>query len=74
MDFVAPEEVAVAVKQAVGSSYGISRKDAGPAALRLLGFGRMSKAASGKVEQAIDMLLAEGRLVEKNNELTLKNS
>lgn len=71
VDFVAPEEVGVAVERAVGNSYGISRNNAGPAALRLLGFSRTSRAASNKVKQAIEMLLAEGKVVEKDNELTL---
>jgi hypothetical protein len=74
LDFVASEEVAVAVERAVGNSYGIARQDAGPAALRLLGFGRTSRAASSKVEQAIEMLLANGRLIAKDDELILANS
>jgi len=69
LEFVAPEELATAVERAVTSSYGIGRKDVAPAALRLLGFGRVTKAAEEKMERAIDLAVSQGKVTKRGDQL-----
>lgn len=69
LELVAPEELTAAVERTVANSYGIGREDAAPAALRLLGFGRVTKAAEGKMEQAIEAAVSQGKVTLRGDQL-----
>ncbi len=74
LEFVATEELAAAVERVVADSYGIERGQVGAAALRLLGFGRTTRAGEEKAERAIQMLLSEGRVAQKGEQLIVEQA
>ncbi|RZK46874.1 MAG: DUF3320 domain-containing protein, partial [Hymenobacter sp.] len=69
--FVAPEEIAAAVRAVVRSSFTLPRKATPLPAARLLGFVRPSEEQRQLFVAAVDKLLAEGALTEKGGVLII---
>ena len=71
IELVAPEELAVAVLQAVAASYGIDRKDVPVAAARLLGFARVTTEMRSTFEPVVRRMITEGKLVQQGDQVVI---
>ena len=71
IEYVAPEEIAEAVKLAVDHSKGINYTDLPSEALGFLGFKRVSKAMRGHVNSIAADLARSGALLDRNGHLTI---
>ncbi len=71
IEWIAPEEIAEAIKMTVDRSYGIDKADAAPEAGRILGFRRMSKGTRAKIDSVIADLVGKGTLHDDAGHLTL---
>ena len=71
LELVAPEEMALAVERVVAGSYGINRQDVPGAALRLLGFARVTQDMRTRVDSVVDDMIQDGRLVEQGDNLVV---
>ena len=69
LELVAPEELALAVERVVAGSYGIHRHEAPGAAVRLLGFARLTQEMRTRVESVIGEMIQDGRLLEQGDNL-----
>ena len=69
LELVAPEELALAVERVVAGSYGIHRHEAPGAAVRLLGFARLTQEMRTRVESVIGEMIQGGRLLEQGDNL-----
>ena len=65
LDLVAPEEIGIAVQRVVGASYGISRADVSGAAVRLLGFTRVTQDMRSRVDIIVGRMIDDGQLIEQ---------
>ena len=74
LGFVAPEELAAAVLAVVRGGFSVEQEAVPPAAARLLGFARLSEEQRELISGAIDKLLANGSILDKNGVLTPGNS
>jgi len=73
VEFVAPEEIEAAISKVVADAYGMDREEIPAAVLRLLlGFKRTTEAAQRRVAKVLDGMVAQGRLIEENNHLSIK--
>ncbi len=71
---IAPEETAAAIERGVAASYGMDRTEIPAAVLRLLlSFRRATEAAQRHVTEVIDSMIAEGRLAEIENHISLRS-
>jgi hypothetical protein len=61
-DYVAPEELALAVTRVVSTAYGMRREEIAPEVAHLFGFARISEQMAQRVEALIEKMSAEGRL------------
>ena len=73
LDLVAPEEIALAVERVVAGSYGIHRQDVPKAAVRLLGFPRVTQDMQARVQSVVDEMIQDGRLVEQGDNVVVGN-
>ena len=73
IEFVAPEELALAVRRVVAASYGISFDDITGAAVKLLGFGRATNEMRGRVEPLISQMVTDGTLARHGDLLLISN-
>ncbi|MDP9440396.1 MAG: DUF3320 domain-containing protein [Actinomycetota bacterium] len=72
LEFVAPEEIEATIAKVVADSFGINRKEVPAAVLHLLlGFKRTMGAAQRRVTEVLDGMIAEGKLAEEDNHVTL---
>ena len=71
LELVAPEEMALAVERVVASSYGIHRQEVPGAAVRLLGFARLTQDMRTRVDSVVDEMLQDGRLAEQGDNLVV---
>ena len=71
IEWIAPEEIAEAVKMIVNRSYGIDKADAVPEAGRILGFRRVSRDTRAKIDSVIENLIGDGALNGDAGHLTL---
>ena len=71
--FVAPEELAVAVRRVVAGSYGIAFEDITSPAVKLLGFGRVTNDMRSIVEPLITHMVTDGTLVRQGDLLLISN-
>ena len=74
LELVAPEETALAVERVVAGSYGIHRQEVPGAAVRLLGFARVTQDMRTKVEAVVGDMIRDGRLVEQGDNLVVGTS
>jgi uncharacterized protein (DUF2461 family) len=70
-EFVAPEEIRIALHKAVESGFSLSEEDAVSSAARLLGFQRVTAQAKGLFDNQLASLLNDGTLVSRNGLITL---
>ena len=73
IEFVAPEELALAVRRVVAASYGISFDDITGAAVKLLGFGRATNEMRGRVEPLISQMVTDGTLARHGDLRLISN-
>ena len=73
IELVAPEEVAMAVRRVVAASYGIALEDITGAAVKLLGFGRVTNEMRSKVEPIISQMVTDGTLARHGDLLLVSN-
>ena len=66
ISLIAPEELALAVQQAVRQSFGIEKDDVALHTVRLLGYGRLTEDMREVAEKTLQRLIVEGVLEEKN--------
>ena len=72
LEFIAPEEMEAAIAKVVADSFGMDRKEVPAAVLRLLlGFKRTTGAAQRRVSEVLDGMIAERKLVEEDNHVSL---
>ena len=69
LELVAPEELALAVARIVAGSYGIHRQEVPGAAVRLLGFARLTQDMRTRVDSIVDEMVQDGRLAEQGENL-----
>jgi very-short-patch-repair endonuclease len=74
LEFVADEEIALAILKAVTDSYGIEATQIPSAACKLLGFSTVSEERRRRVARVIDALVAERKLVEQGGHLKMADS
>jgi hypothetical protein len=73
LEFVAHEEIEAAIGKVVADAYGIDREEIPGAVLRLLlGFKRATEVAQRQVTKVLDGMIAQGRLIEENNHISVK--
>ena len=73
LEFIAPEEIAAAIERVVADSFGIDKSEIPAAVLRLLlGFRRTTERAQELVTEVLDGMVAEGRLTEEGDQVSLK--
>jgi hypothetical protein len=73
LEFVASEEIEAAIGKVVTDAYGIDREEIPGAVLRLLlGFKRATEVAQRQVTKVLDGMIAQGRLIEENNHVSVK--
>jgi very-short-patch-repair endonuclease len=70
-EFVAPEEIRLALLKAVESGFSLSDEDAVSSAARLLGFQRVTAQAKGLFDNQLASLLNDGTLVSRNGLTTI---
>lgn len=70
-EFVAPDEIRVALHKAVESGFSLSDEDAVSSATRLLGFQRVTAQAKSIIDNQLSSLLNDGTLVSKNRMISL---
>ena len=73
IEFVAPEELAVAVRRVVAGSYGIAFEEITSPAVKLLGFGRVTSDMRSIVEALITHMVTDGTLVRQGDLLLIFN-
>lgn len=71
IDYIAPEEIAAAIKHVVKHSIGIDKSDLAAEACYLLGFKRATTDMCASVDAIRDKLLSGGQLEERNGHLFL---
>ena len=71
LELVAPEEMALAVERVVAGSYGIRRQEVPGAAVRLLGFARLTQEMRTRVDSVVEEMVQDGRLVEQGDNLVV---
>ena len=71
LEMVSDEELAEAVCMVVGQSYGIAREQTPVAALKLLGYSRVTNAMKARFDGVVGGLLSEGRLEDDGGNLVL---
>lgn len=69
LEFVAPEEIALAIKLVIKRAYGMKRDDVPPAVSRIIGFQRTTDEMRSSINVIIEGLLKTGRLCLKNEHL-----
>ena len=74
LKFVAPVEIRAAIELVVRHSHGITAEDAPTATCTLLGFQRTTTDMREHVQEQLDMLLQEGRIVTQAGVLTASES
>ena len=73
LEFIAPEEIAAAIERVVADSFGIHKSEIPAAVVRLLlGFRRTTEGAQKLVTEVLDGIVAEGRLTEEGDQVSLK--
>ena len=70
-EWVADPELDEAILIVVRQSFGIEKEDISIAASRLLGFDRTSEPMRVRTDARVDMLLAFGRLVEREEQIQI---
>lgn len=65
LDLVAPEEIGEAIKAAAAAGFGLAEDQIAPAACRQLGFTRASDEMRGRVDQVVQEMLAQKKLVRQ---------
>jgi len=73
IEFVAPEELAMAVDRVVSASYGIAFNDITGAAVKLLGFARVTDEMRSRVEPLISQMVTDGTLARHGDLLLVSN-
>ena len=73
IEFVAPEELAVAVRRVVAGSYGIAFEEITSPAVKLLGFSRVTSDMRSIVEPLITHMVTDGTLVRQGDLLLIFN-
>ncbi|MBK8870757.1 MAG: DUF3320 domain-containing protein [Elusimicrobia bacterium] len=71
LELIHPDEVKVAIIEAVKRSFGIAKGEVGSAALTLLGFERVTGLMSQQTERILHELISEGKITEHNGVLKL---
>jgi hypothetical protein len=71
LELVAPEELALAVRKVVAGSYGIHRQEVPGAAVRLLGFARLTQDMRTRVDSVVDEMVQDGRLAGQGENLVV---
>jgi hypothetical protein len=71
IELVTPEEIALAVHRVVADAYGMDRHEVPGAAVRLLGFGRVTGAMRTGVDSLIRQMLVDGELAQQGNQLVI---
>ncbi|MGE5707932.1 MAG: DUF3320 domain-containing protein [Bacteroidota bacterium] len=74
LELVSPEEWALAIERVVEQSYGIEREKLPQAALKLLGFSRISEDGLRTIERLIEGLFEAGRIEERGGFVRLVES
>lgn len=69
LEFVAVEEIEIALIEVIETSFGISREEAIISALRLLGFERVTQDMFNRVTDLITKLVKSGRITIEGNKL-----
>lgn len=69
IEYVAPEELRVAIERVAQDSYGVAPRDVASGACRLLGFARVTDEMRTVIETHRDALMASGRLVLRGESL-----
>jgi hypothetical protein len=69
LEFVADEEIALAIKKALAAAYGMEAAQIPSAACRLLGFTAVNEERRKRIERVIQVLLASKHLVEQGGHL-----
>ena len=74
LEFVAPEEIEAAIRKAVADAYGMDRQEVPAAVVRLLfGFKRTMAGTQRWVTEVLEAAIADGKLVEEGDHLSLKD-
>jgi very-short-patch-repair endonuclease len=72
LEFVAPEEIVLAIKLVIKRAYGMKRDDVPPAVSRIIGFQRTTDEMRASIDTIIEDLLRSGRLCLNNGHLQYK--
>ena len=71
LEFIAPEEIELAVKAVVSDSLGIERDDLPREVSRLFGFKSLSEDMRHTIELVVDRMIEQGELTARSNSLVL---
>ncbi|MGH8759993.1 MAG: DUF3320 domain-containing protein, partial [Burkholderiales bacterium] len=71
IELIAPEEIAVGVRQVVRTAYGIDEVDIPVAVARLLGFARTSEDITATIASSVRQLIKQGRLAVNEGHVSL---
>ena len=74
LDFIAPEEIAIAVQKVVTSSFGINRHDAPTAVGRLLGFKRVTDETRSGINNVVRLMLKRKALLLQGDHLVINHA
>jgi len=73
VEFVAPEEIEASIEKVVSDAYGMDRQEIPAAVVRLLlGFKRTTIGAQRRVTDVLDNMVADDKLVQEGNHVSLK--
>jgi hypothetical protein len=72
IEYVAPEEIRVAIKEVVNDAFGVNRSEAATAAARILGYQRVPRTMMETLSRQVEVLIQSGELDESNDEVRLK--
>lgn len=72
LEYVAPEEIGLAVMAVVDGAYGIEEEAIPPATGQLLGFGRVSDDMRSRIEFIVRQMIAENRLIQQGTHIVAR--
>lgn len=72
LEYVAPEEIALAVEAVVEGTYGIEDEAIAPAVGQVLGFGRVSDEMRSRIESVVRQMIMEKRLIQQGTHVVMR--
>ena len=71
LEFIAPEEIEVAMVEVIKASYGIRKEDIPSEVCSLFGFQRVTRSMDSVIMKAVKRMLRKGKIVERGGNLEL---